>query len=255
MKNPPLSVRLVGIPSKVGGIRRYAEDLTSSLVRRAIHLDATSPDLIHAVQPVLRPWGRKFVVTIHDLGPLNQNRSWRFTPIFRRRLERSLRRADAIVANSSQTAKEISQHFGYEGKTRIINIGISSRFYPWPRQPSGNISCTRDSLEYRRRIARKVGRRLYPLIGIAEEALVEYYRNLDYFVDFGMYRGFGYPILEARTCGVTVMTRRRAQIPHEVKELTIQVEDEGDAVEKIASGNSQPYLPIPFTLERMTSET
>jgi glycosyltransferase involved in cell wall biosynthesis len=255
MRNPSLKVQLVGIPHSMGGIRRYADDLSSSLAVRGVHLAESVADLVHAVQPVRHPRGKKFIVTVHDLAPLNNNPSWWFTPVFRGRIERSLKRADAIIANSSQTASEIKQYFGHEEKIRLVNMGISPKFHPSTGDRSSTIGCTRDSIKYGTSITRKVGRRLCPLVEVPEQSAVEYFNNLEYFIDFGMYRGFGYPIVEARACGVTVMTRKTAKIPQEVKELTIQVEDEEDAVEKIMSGVTQPYRPIQFTLEKMALET
>lgn len=176
---------------------------------------------------------------------------------------RSFKYADAIIALSSQTAQEIYDIFPQlKQKVRMISPGISGKFRPSERKPHQEIR-----IDYYREMhsrmqkliailtEKKLSFALHSLAGITEETIVDYYNSIDYFIDFMPYRGFGYPLVEARACGTSVILRKDAKIPHEVKELALQVEDEQDAADKIASGVLQHYMPVPFKIEKMTSET
>lgn len=251
----------------MGGIRRYATDL--SLVIREQRLEL---DVVHAVQPVMFPRGEKFVVTCHDLAPITKSNSESadygslrgrlYAAWFRKAVERSFRMADIMLADSSQTELEIREIFGLGEKTRVVHPGVSLKFKPvrqlLPRS-SISVGCPRDSVRRAERLLRSVslsGKKteLRPLKGVQERDIVAYYNSLDYFLDLAPYTGFGYNILEARRCGIPVITLRRAMIPEEVKRFTIQVEDEEDAASQIASGVSQPREELPFTLEKFASD-
>lgn len=224
-------------------------------------------EIVHAVQPVLLPRGELFVVTCHDLAPLNAANSISTdytsleSKLYRRyfgaAVSRSFKRAEVIIADSTQTSQEINGLFDCEEKVRVVNPGIGEKFKREGKSETElmKVGCTRDSIKRAYNLKKRLSNiTLLPLAGYPEDAIVEYYNTLDYFVDFAAYRGFGYPILEARACGVTVFTLRNAKIPEEVKRFTIQVGDEDEAADMISKGASQQYEVIPYTLDRMASE-
>lgn len=253
-------VQIIGVPSKVGGIRRYGLDLEGILEARGVGLD----EIVHAVQPILLPRGKHFVVTCHDLAPINTANSGQvnydstkarlYRRYFRLTVKRSFESAAAIVADSSQTLNEIKELFNCGDKAVVVSPGIAEKFKPLKirKGKSTHVGFPRDCVSDAELLGRLLGdAKMFPLEGYPEESLVQYYNGLDYFIDLGTYRGFGYPILEARACGVTVLTLRRARIPEEVKRFTIQVDNFQEAAGIISKGESQSFEEIPFTLDRM----
>jgi glycosyltransferase involved in cell wall biosynthesis len=269
-------VQIVGNSNRLSlGVKRYVKDLTNSLQKNGVKLSYSKQDggVVHAVSPVFLPNGKPFVVTVGDIAPLSEgNSEWvnygslsaRFYRLyFSQIVRRSFKHADAIIALSSQTAQEIYDIFPqFKEKVWIVSPGISEKFRFMERKPHQGIRIgyyREMHPKMRKLIAiltkKKLSFSLHCLTGTDEENIIDYYNSIDYFIDFMPYRGFGYPLVEARACGTSVILRKDAKIPYEVKGLALQVEDEQDAADKIASGVLQPYVPIPFKIEKMTSET
>ncbi|MBM3898278.1 MAG: glycosyltransferase family 4 protein [Thaumarchaeota archaeon] len=269
-------VQIVGNSNRLSlGVKRYVKDLTNSLQKAGVKLSSSKHDggVVHAVSPVFLPNGKPFVVTVGDIAPLSEgNSEWVnygslsarvYRLYFSQIVTRSFKCADAIIALSSQTAQEIYDIFPqHKEKVKMVSPGISGKFTPRERKPHQGIR-----IGYYREMhprmqkliailtEKKLSFSLHSLTGTSEDNIVDYYNSIDYFIDFMPYRGFGYPLVEARACGTSVILRKDAKIPYEVKRLSLLVEDEQDAADKIASGVLQPYVPVPFKIEKMTSET
>lgn len=63
---------------------------------------------------------------------------------------------------------------------------------------------------------------------VPQKKLVSVYNSFDVFVFPSKWEGFGMPIMEAKRCGIPVITYKRARLPEMVKRNTIQFEDEKD---------------------------
>ena len=61
---------------------------------------------------------------------------------------------------------------------------------------------------------------------IPEEKMVTFYKNIDIFVFPSKIEGFGLPIVEAASCGRPVLTLEDAKIPKNVKEKTLQINED-----------------------------
>jgi hypothetical protein len=276
MLTEDIRVQLVGNSRRLSkGVQRYVSDLKSSLADAGVKVSESreSGAVVHAVSPVFFPRGHPFVVTVGDIAPLSKgNAEWVdynslyvriYQTYFSQIVSRSFRHADAVISLSSQTTEEIASVFpDMKDKVRTISPGISERFRPLERSPHEGVR-----IGYYREISPMMAKMiellreagvsftLHSLTGVADDHIVEYYNFIDYFVDFMPYRGFGYPLVESRACGASLLLRKDAKIPAEVKALAMLVEDGKDAAERIRSRVMQPHLSIPFTLKKMASET
>lgn len=77
---------------------------------------------------------------------------------------------------------------------------------------------------------------------VAEEALAKTYNSFDVFVLPSEWEGFGLPILEAQRCGVPVIARAGAHIPHEVTVACLKARTEEDMADKIYRLLIEPEL-------------
>lgn len=265
-------VKALGVPERIGGIRRYAQALSLALQENLIALEVfglsslSNPDIFHAVRPLFwLPRSSRVAVSFHDLAPLtgcNSDTARRnpfYSYLFRLQAKSSINRAVLVAVDSNELAEEIKAYFPFaEGRVRVVHPAILPKF----RKIRESQHDGQQFVGYPRGTERRIKGltrllpdvKFLPLRGVPEEHIVDYYNSLDYFVDLSLYRGFGYPLAEARACGVTVFTLRNARIPREVTEITIQVDDEQDVASKIASGFTQPYRASPFTIRRMASE-
>lgn len=100
------------------------------------HLTSVSSGII---VPLLRSRARHVVVTCHDLdglateGMREEQRSIRgrlYLAMFKKTVGMSFAQADRIVADSTQTAHEVSVLFGADSKVVVVNPGISASFRP-----------------------------------------------------------------------------------------------------------------------------
>lgn len=103
----------------------------------ALPIERWLPDdisLVHAASlgyPVTTK--KRFVVTIHDLGPLthpeffNNDRPW----VMQRSLDRAVKQADAIICVSQSTADEVASYVGgnIQDRLHVVYEGVSSDFF------------------------------------------------------------------------------------------------------------------------------
>jgi glycosyltransferase involved in cell wall biosynthesis len=92
-------------------------------------------DLLHAPDFVLPPTRARTILTIHDLSFLVHPEC--AVPSMVRYLSdavpRSLRRADAIVADSQATRRDLARLLGYDpARVTVVYPGVSPRFRPLP---------------------------------------------------------------------------------------------------------------------------
>jgi hypothetical protein len=256
-------------------MKRYVGDLISSLKDAGVNLthSAVEGSVVHAVSPVFFARGSPFVVSVGDLAPMTKgNAEWvdygslstkLYQRYFSQIVTRSFNHADAIISLSTQTTKEVSQVFPHLAeKVRTINPGIADRFRPLerPAHEDVQIGYYRELSPLMQKVVgllkgRGVRFSLRSLSGVADEKIVEYYNSIDYFIDFMPYRGFGYPLVEACACGTTVLLRKDAKVPDEVKSMALLVEDEYDAADKVEKRVTRPFQPVPFTIPKMASQT
>jgi glycosyltransferase involved in cell wall biosynthesis len=92
-------------------------------------------DLLHAPDFVLPPTGARKLLTIHDLSFLVHPEC--AVPSMVRYLSdavpRSLRRADAVLADSQATRQDLARLLGYDpARVKVVYPGVSPRFRPLP---------------------------------------------------------------------------------------------------------------------------
>jgi len=96
-------------------------------------------DVLHSPNFMIPLWGSgmKIVVTIHDLIPLlfphytGRSKKNRFFPVYKRIMKRVARRADAIVADSDCTRKDIIRTLKVSGgKVHTVHVGVDEMFSP-----------------------------------------------------------------------------------------------------------------------------
>lgn len=264
-----LDGRFSAISKLSKGTMRYYWGLRAALVAAGVEI-GDNPDLTHFISPVLFPSPKPLVVSTADIAPLSRwNRAVvdYDSPTLRTRLyvryirlitTRSFEAAKAIIVISTQEAREIELVFPqHKDKIRWVSPGLEPRFkrngarHDRPVRIGYYRNATPSFWEATSHLERlKHDFSLCPLDGIPEERIVEYYSGLDYFIDLMPFRGFGYPIVEAASCGVTVLTLSSSVIPDEVKACTIQVAGPEAAAETIVSGKRK-FSPWPRTLEEM----
>jgi glycosyltransferase involved in cell wall biosynthesis len=91
-------------------------------------------DIFHATDHLLPPLGRTgSVLTVYDLTFITQPETHRalnrsFTTLM---MPRFLRAADAVVAISESTRRDIERYYPFAGlRTSVVHMGVSSRFRP-----------------------------------------------------------------------------------------------------------------------------
>lgn len=180
--------------------------------------------------------GKPMITTYHDTNFVTE---YNYNPRMKRLQEKSLQRADAIIAVSENTRRDMLSHFNVdESKVTVIHHGIDvpkipagleARVVPEPyilyvgmrhrfknfinfirgfgaiaaRYPGLKVVCTRSPFT-------KEEQELFTQLGIAdrmqvvtanEVTLNRLYRDAMFFVFPSLYEGFGMPILEAMANG------------------------------------------------------
>jgi glycosyltransferase involved in cell wall biosynthesis len=197
---------------------------------------------------------KKFIVTVHDLMPilypsvikdLSAKLQWVLTP-------RALRKVDRIIAVSEFTKKEVVRIARVEeSKIDVVHQGVDhSRYYPMDKKeckrrfgldsnekhilvvtgddPRRRIDLTKkvfDEVRERRSDVKLIKAGYgHALIGediintgyVPEPEMPILYNSADVFPHTSEYEGFGFPILEAMSCGVPVVVSNKASIPEVV---------------------------------------
>ena len=233
---------------------------------------ATGPTSVPVVY-LRRP--KKFIVTVHDLIPLlypstakidiSARIQWIFTP-------RALRKVDRIIAISEFTKKEVVRLTGAEeSKVDVVHQGVDrSRYRPMDKKECKrrfgfntnvkHILVVASNLKQKRmdltkRVFEEVRKRrsdvklikagyAHTLIGediintgyVPEPEMPILYNSADVFLHTSEYEGFGFPILEAMSCGVPVVVSNKAAIPEVVGSYGNMIDlDSDDVIEQFVA--------------------
>lgn len=138
-RRPPLGPRTETLPTSSGTLGAARFDLFG-----ADRLLGRQPagTIFHGPAQVL-PWrrrpGYRYVVTVHDLSFLEQpeHYPWNFRQYFRWAIGRAVRNADAVVADSANTGKDLQHHYRLSpDRLRVVPLGVDQIFLtntPRPR--------------------------------------------------------------------------------------------------------------------------
>jgi glycosyltransferase involved in cell wall biosynthesis len=178
------------------------------------------------------------VVTVHDLAVVRYPDSFpRWHRLYGRAgLRRVLRRADAVVAVSEFTKREVAELIDVPvERIRVVPNGVDAIFTPEPGAGTPSAKVTQGeyvlavgTLEPRKNLARAVeaarlagvdlrvvgargwgGVDVRGWVGeIPDAELADLYRGARCVVYPSLYEGFGLPVLEAMACGTPVVTSR-----------------------------------------------
>ncbi len=168
----------------------------------------------------------------------------------------AIKHADAIVCVSDQTKKDIKKSFNIKTPMYIIppiigkNFGVRKKHHHEKKIIIGHMSSflphkNTDLLirAFRKTKDPRLELRLYgkylpkdakdePRIKymgfVSTEKLADMYNSFDVFIFPSMREGFGMPIMEAKKCGVPVITYRDAIMPQIVSRNTIRFGDEDE---------------------------
>lgn len=172
-----------------------------------------------------------FVVSVLDLALLRHPEAF---PLWHRHtgrlaLHHGVHRADAVVAISAFTGREIVELLGIPGeRIRVMPLGVESVFSPVGPAVRGDYVLAVGTLEPRKNLARAVeaarlagvelrvvGARGWGGVNVpgwagrvTDEELAALYRGARCLVFPSLYEGFGLPVLEAMACGTPVVTSR-----------------------------------------------
>jgi len=229
--------------------------------------------IYHVLLPpfVYRP-GKPLVITFHDanshLGPLSSNLLTRTYTLLALKL---IKDAEAVIAVSSQTSKEIEKYLEIDRSTiYVIPLGVSKEFRPLPKHEIarfnkkftvgylGNYDRRKNVSSLIRAFSKIQGECFLVLAGnplgisnilpalksidpenykvlgfIPEKDLCKIYNAFDVFVYPSSYEGFGLPILESQRCGIPTIIYKWPRIPEEVSQKCLKVEDERELIGKI----------------------
>ena len=237
-----------------------------SLELRSIFSHYGSYDIIHnpiGFIPIHRIGKVQYIVTIHDTKQIFPNsiksKIWQYL-VVNRGLNYTLKTADFIIVNSSQTREEVIKLGFDKNKIEVINLGVDERFikdienkntektstfkvgYLGAFGPNKNIKFILQTAEL---IKDKdiefniYGNKEYwyenfeqyapanvKFMGFApEEKIVDVYDSFDVFVFPSLYEGFGLPILEAQARGLPVIIYKYGEIPKEVRKYCFEAEN------------------------------
>jgi glycosyltransferase involved in cell wall biosynthesis len=222
-------------------------------------------DIIHnpiGFIPIHRIGKAKYVVTVHDTKQIYPNsvksKIWQHL-VVDRGLDYTLRKADFIITNSTQTREEVIKLGFNKNKIAIANLGLDERFtkntqnksikranifkvgYLGAFGPNKNIKFILQAAglikdkniefniygnkEYWYENFEQYAPDNMKFMGFApEEKIVEIYDSFDVFVFPSLYEGFGLPILEAQARGLPVIIYKYGKIPREVRKYCFEAE-------------------------------
>jgi len=216
--------------------------------RRALLLGGQSADLFHGLNQRLPRIRRgRAIATFHDLFVMTGDYS---TPEFRARFSAQAReaaeRADAIIAVSAFTARQVVELLGVEpSRVHVVHHGV--RPLPAPQLPREHVVLNVGAIQTRKNIARLVeafetlddswrlvlagsfghgaepiqerierspARSRITVAGyVSTEELGRWYARASIFAFPSLDEGFGIPVLEAMAAGVPVVTSNGSALP------------------------------------------
>jgi glycosyltransferase involved in cell wall biosynthesis len=224
-----LDLKLLGHggPGRVSSVVRDAVWYPLALRRRARGLDVLHCTTFRgpASSPV------PTVVTVHDLAILRAPEAFpRWHRLYGSAgLRRVLRGADAVIAVSEFTAREVEELAGVPAeRVRVVPNGVDPVFTPEGRRAEGEYVLAVGTLEPRKNLARAleaaraagvdlrvVGSRGWGGVDVdgwvgevPDAELAALYRGARCVLYPSLYEGFGLPVLEAMACGAPVVTSR-----------------------------------------------
>lgn len=220
------------------------------------------------------------IVTVNDTNPSQKSlKFWIWKRAFLDRgIDFARKRADKIIAISSQTKEELLDRGHDKEKITVINDGVDDKFlignpakkdrrktftlgYLGSFAPNKNLDFainafqsltnTEQNLTFKiygnktqmyKKLLAKVRDNRIKFMGFApEERLVDVYDSFDAFTFPSLYEGFGLPILEAQARGIPVITYKKARIPKEVRRYCIEADDETHMAEIILDLKEKGY--------------
>lgn len=241
--------------------RSWAAALPPNARRRLLAepLGARSADLFHGLNQRLPRFPmRRAVATFHDLFVMTGEYS---TAEFRARFTAQAReaaaRADAIIAVSEFTRRQIVELLGVEpARVRVVHHGVAPLAYPqvarekvvlsvgavqkrkntarlveafeslgadWTLALVGSLGY--GSEEIRARIESSPARRRIALLGFAPpDEMAAWYARASIFAFPSLDEGFGMPVLEAMAAGTPVMTSNRSSLPEVAGDAALLVD-------------------------------
>ncbi len=257
-----------------------------------------------AIFPIVK--GKKIVTMHHvDKTPPIGIKEKIFRSFYAFGTKMSVKYADVIICISEQTKEEVKEAYGVEDdRLVVIPHAVGHNFCIMPEVPKepvvGYVGAlkNRKNLEFFIRTAAEYTN-MYPeeslkfsICGegperqrlmdlrdslgmnnvvefkgrVADEDIVKTYNSFTLFCLPSFQEGFGFPIIEAESCGVPVLTLKGAMMPQEVITAAIECTDEKDMAEKIhqlitdhdmydaAMKKGIQHASI-YTVEKMTEET
>ena len=212
--------------------------------------------------PIHNIRNRKYIVTVHDTQQIYpdslKSKLWQML-VVKRGLNYTLKNADFIIANSSQTKEEVIKLGFNKKKVAIANSGLDKKFiYSKSKQviknnkyivgylgafgPNKNIKFILDTakllIENKKIEFNIYGNKAYwyekfeaiatkniAFKGFApEDKIIETYDSFDAFAFPSLYEGFGLPIIEAQSRGLPVIIYKYGKIPKEVRKYCFEAE-------------------------------
>jgi glycosyltransferase involved in cell wall biosynthesis len=242
---PGLELELLahGGPGRVSSVVRDAYWYPAAVRRRAKGLDVLHCTTFRG--PVRSPVPT--VLTVHDLAILRAPESFpRWHRLYGAAgLRRVLRAADAIVAVSEFTRREVVELAGVpEERVRVAPNGVDPVFTPDGPRAEGDYVLAVGTLEPRKNLeravdaAREAGVELRVVgargwggvdvdgwVGeIPDSELAALYRGARSVLYPSLYEGFGLPVLEAMACGAPVVTSLDTAMAEIVGEAAVLVD-------------------------------
>ena len=252
-------------------------------------------NIIHALIPELGSFlwllskirNIKSIVTFHDIFPFEFEEGTKsifsgVEKLYATFMWKNASKANVVVAQSSQTAKDIRRIFGRKADA-IIPPGIDKKFKPKKVKKDKITLGFFANYSYRKGLDKAVevfkivkqkydvkliiaggkphsfylkffnpfeltkGLKDVEILGeISEEKIVDLYNSFDFYLFPSLVEGFGIPLLEAQACGIPTLVFEWAKIPKEVTEKAIKCKDVKDMAEKIMYliENKDEYLKI-----------
>ncbi|WP_400260586.1 glycosyltransferase family 4 protein [Candidatus Methanomassiliicoccus intestinalis] len=257
-----------------------------------------------AIFPLVK--GKKIVTIHHvDKTPPIGIKEKIFRSFYAFGTKMSVKYADVIICISEQTKKEVAEAYGVEdSRLVVIPHAVGKNFCVMPKIPKeavvGYVGAlkNRKNLEFLIRTAAEYTaaypdkpvkfsicgegperQRLVELTDslgmnnvvefkgrIADEEIVQTYNSFALFCLPSLQEGFGFPVIEAESCGIPVLTLKSAMMPQEVVTAATECSDEKDMARQIHRllTDEDAYNTAriegmahaaQYTIERMAEET